>query len=61
MTTPPREPPRKPGRPRAEEAGVRLSTWVRVSTFDELAKYALKHSISLSSLLRENLQRFPPK
>lgn len=62
MTAPPKPPdPRKPGRPKADEPGIRLSTWVRVSTYDALAKYALKHEQSLSAILRENLQRFPPK
>ena len=61
MTEAPHDPPRKPGRPRAEEPGVRLSTWIPARTFDELAKVALKHDRSLSAILRENLQRFPPK
>jgi post-segregation antitoxin (ccd killing protein) len=34
-----------------------VSTWVRVSTFDELAKYALKHGVSMSALVRGTLSR----
>ena len=53
---------RKPrGRPKADEPGVRVSTWVPESTYDTLTKYALRHDRSLSSLLRESLKRFPPK
>jgi hypothetical protein len=55
------EQPRKPGRPKADEPGVRVSTWLKESTFDQLAKYARQHDRSLSALLRESLERFPPK
>jgi hypothetical protein len=63
MTPPPKPPePRKPGRPKADEPGIVVSTWVRESTYDRLARYALKHDQSLSALLRESLaQRFPLK
>ena len=45
------------GRPKAEEPGIRVSTWVPVSTFDALAKYAIKHDRSVSALLRDALTR----
>jgi len=52
---------RKPrGRPKVDEHGVRVSTWVPESTYDNLTKYARRHDRSLSSLLRESLKRFPP-
>lgn len=64
MTTekqPPPQTPRKPGRPSRGADGVRLSTWVPARTFDALSRHARKTGISLSALLRENLQRYPPK
>jgi hypothetical protein len=49
------------GRPKEMDGqGVRVSTWLPESTYDQLTKYALRHDRSLSSLLRESLKRFPP-
>lgn len=53
--------PKRRGRPKADEPGIRISTWVPESEFDSLAKYARRHDRSLSALLREALKRFPPK
>jgi hypothetical protein len=51
----PDEPKRKPGRPRVDEPGAKLSTYVRGSDYDKLVRLALKEDRSLSSLVRDLL------
>lgn len=56
------------GRPRAKEPGIRVSTWIPESEFDELTQLAVRRAQSLSSLVKELLRRgqrdvmggFPP-
>lgn len=48
--------PRKRGRPRAQEPGVRLTTWINASDYDQLLRLANAREQSLSSLVRETLR-----
>jgi len=49
-------PKRKPGRPRVEEPGTRLSTFLRNSDYDRLVRLALKQDRSVSALVRDLLK-----
>ena len=46
---------RKPGRPKADEPGAALSTWIRQSDADRLIRRALKEDKTVSALVRELL------
>lgn len=48
----------KRGRPRATEAGSRLSIWVPVSLHDRLARLALRNDTSVSREAAALLKRF---
>lgn len=52
--------PRKPGRQKVEP-GIRLSTFVPESTFDQIERYAREHDRSLSWVIRQALKRFTAK
>lgn len=47
---------RKPGRPRVEEPGTRLSTYVRNSDYDRLVKLAFKNDRTVSAIVRDLLK-----
>ena len=50
------EPPKRPrGRPRVDEPGQVLATYVRTSDYDRLVKLALKHDRTVAALVRELL------
>lgn len=54
-------PPRRRGRPKlAEPSGISLTTWLRPSQYDQLARLAAKHDVSLSSLARDLLLKRLP-
>jgi hypothetical protein len=48
-------PRRRPGRPRVDEPGARLSTFVRQGDYDRLVRLALKEDRSVAALVRELL------
>lgn len=48
--------PRPRGRPRVDEPGERVSTYVRVSDYDKLCKLALKHDRTVSAVVRDLLK-----
>lgn len=50
-----RDPPRRPGRPRADPGTV-LSTYVRTADYDRLVRMALKEDRSVAALVRELLR-----
>jgi hypothetical protein len=56
MTEDARDPPRKGGRPRVDEPGTRLSTYIRNSDYDRLVRLALKHDRTVSALVRDLLK-----
>ena len=47
---------RKPGRPKVDEPGERLSTYVRTSDYDRLVRLALKNDQTVSALVRDLLK-----
>jgi len=47
--------PKPRGRPRAEEPGTSVSTWLRPAEHDKLIRLANKHETSISSLVRQLL------
>jgi len=49
-------PPRGRGRPRVEESGLRLSTYVRTADYDRLLKLAQARDKSMSGLIRDLLR-----
>ena len=49
------EPRRRPGRPKVDEPGTRLSTYVRNSDYDRLVRLALKHGRPVSAVFRDLL------
>lgn len=49
-------PRRKPGRPRVEEPGTRLTTYVRTSDYDRLVRLALKQDRPVSAIVRDLLK-----
>jgi len=44
------------GRPRVAEPGVALSTYVRASDYDRIARLALKQDRSVSAIVRDLLR-----
>jgi hypothetical protein len=56
MTEDARDPPRKGGRPRVDEPGHSLTTYVRTSDYDRLVRLALKHDRTVAALVRELLK-----
>jgi hypothetical protein len=51
------DPPHRPrGRPRVDEPGERLSTYVRTSDYDRLVRLALKNDQTVSALVRDLLK-----
>jgi hypothetical protein len=56
MTDPPTRDPRKGGRPKVDEPGTRLSTYVRNSDYDRLVRLALKHDRTVAALVRDLLK-----
>ncbi len=48
---------RKRGRPRRDEPGERLSTWLPVGDYDRLVQRAKTEEKHLSALVRDILQR----
>ena len=49
-------PRNKGGRPRVDDQGLRLSTYVRSSDYDRLIKLAQKQDKSMSGLIRDLLR-----
>ncbi len=49
------EPPRR-GRPRVEEPGASVSTWLRPDDHDRLLRLANKHDMKVSALVRQLLK-----
>jgi len=49
-------PHRPRGRPKVDEPGARLSTYVRTSDYDRLVRLALKQDRSVSALVRDLLK-----
>lgn len=47
--------PKPIGRPRAEEPGSSVTTWLRQSEHDRLIKMANKHETTISALVRSLL------
>jgi hypothetical protein len=47
--------PRPPGRPRVDEPGTSVSTWLRPSEHDRLIRLANKHETTVSALVRQLL------
>jgi hypothetical protein len=56
MTKPPSDPPGKRGRPRVEEPGSSVSTWLRRSEHDQLIRRAQQQETTVSSLVRQLLK-----
>jgi hypothetical protein len=54
--TPPRDPPKPRGRPRATEPGETLTTYIRSSDYDRLVRQATDQRKSLASLVRDLLR-----
>ena len=52
----PPEDRRKPGRPRVDEKGTKLFTYVRTSDFDRLVRLAMKQDQTVSALVRDLLK-----
>lgn len=50
-------PKRRPGRPKTPNPKVALTTWVSVSTYDQLAAHARRREESVSALVRTVLRR----
>jgi hypothetical protein len=55
MTKPPPDPPAKRGRPRLEEPGSSVSTWLRRGEHDQLLREARQSETTVSSLVRKLL------
>lgn len=54
------DPPRPPGRPRVDEPGTSVSTWLKPSEHDKLIRLANKKETSISGLVRQLiLQNLP--
>jgi hypothetical protein len=51
------ETPKRGGRPRVDERGERLSTYLRVSDHDAIVRLALKSDRSVSAVVRTILRR----
>lgn len=47
---------RPPGRPRADEPGVVVATWLRSSEYDRLIRQAQTQDQSVSALIRDLLR-----
>lgn len=47
--------PKPIGRPRADEPGSAVTTWLKQSEHDRLAKLAAKHEVTISKLVRSLL------
>jgi hypothetical protein len=48
--------PQRRGRPRAQERGTTLSTWLPESQYDQLVRLANRREQSVSSLVRDLLK-----
>jgi hypothetical protein len=46
---------RPPGRPRVEEPGRHIATYIRTSDYDRLVRLALKHDRPVSAVFRDLL------
>lgn len=47
---------RKPGRPKVDDPGQALATWVRSSDYDRLVRLALKTDRTVAALVRDLLK-----
>ena len=47
---------RPPGRPRAEEPGVPVATWLRTGEYDRLIRQAQAQEQTVSALIRDLLR-----
>ena len=53
---PPETPPKRRGRPRAEDPGVSVGTWLRNRDYDRLLRLAQHQDKSLAALIRDVLR-----
>lgn len=56
LKTPARDAPNPGGRPKADEPGTSLTTWVPLSEYDRLCRMANHRGETLSSLVRQMLK-----
>jgi hypothetical protein len=54
--THPEPPHHAPGRPRADEPGASVSTWLRAEDHDRLIRLAQQHDMPVSALVRRLLE-----
>ena len=47
---------RRPGRPRVEVSGTKLSTYVRTPDYDRIVRLALKEDRTVSAIVRDLLR-----